>query len=130
MSGIVNPHGVGRRDPRQDPAVEAIARERPAPSPEVAAAPMPPSMSIQTANALVTHAPISEEQLRAAMVHFKALAALTAVSGPRFANANRDAVALHNTCVARLRESREAALRRDMRHREVMEGLTEIGDVV
>ena len=124
MSGLINPDAVGRQGLRQRPAPETGVAT------EAAAAPMPPGMTIQTANALVTHAPISEEQLRAAMAHFKALAALTGVSGPRFANANRDAVNLHNVCVARLRESREAALRRDVRHREVMEGLVDLGDVV
>jgi hypothetical protein len=86
-------------------------------------------MTIQTANALVTHAPISEEQLRAAMAHFKALAALTSVSGPRFANANRDAVAMHDVCVRRLRETWAEAEVRERRHRETLDGLTELGDV-
>ena len=98
-----------------------------------AAAGMPPArpvaMTIQTANALVTHAPISEEQLRAGMAHFKALAALTAVSGPRFANANRDAINLHDVCVRRLRETIAEAEVRERRHREAMDGLVELGGV-
>ena len=85
-----------------------------------------PTMDVQTANALVTGAPIVEAQLWAAREHFRQLAELLTRSGPRFANAHRDAVNSHNPCVRRLKESQEDALVRERRARERAAGLTEL----
>lgn len=81
---------------------------------------------ITTANALRTGAPIGEEQLRVAMAHFKALSELCARSGPAFANANRDAIGLHNRAVQRMRETMVERQARERRAAEAMDGLTEL----
>lgn len=83
-------------------------------------------MNVQTANALVTGAYIDEAQLDEARTHFKALVDLTSISGPRFANAHRDAVNVYNLCIRRMRESREDALVRQRQAQERAAGLTEL----
>lgn len=83
-------------------------------------------MAVQTANALITGAHIDDAQLRAAMPHYKLLAELLSISGPRFANAQREATLLHNRAVARLRERREDRMARERRAAEAAEGLTEL----
>lgn len=66
----------------------------------------------ETANALITEAPLSVPELTVLREHFAALAALCSESGPRFANARRDAVDMHNRAVRRLRGIRDEARRR------------------
>ena len=95
--------------------------EREAAMPRAAA-----EMLIQTANALTTGAPVSEEQLRLAAAHYQTLAELALKSGPRFSNAARDAVNLQNVCVRRLRETRDEARQRAIRHAELTDGLVEM----
>lgn len=85
-----------------------------------------PEMVIQTANALTTGAPISEDQLRLAAVHYQALAEMALKSGPRFSNAARDAVNLQNVCVRRLRETLDEKRTRAIRHAEMTDGLVEM----
>ena len=92
-------------------------------------APEVPAMNIQTANALVTGAPIREEQLRVAMDHFKALESLLSISGPRFSNARSEAANQHNAAVRRLRETRDQAVLRARRYQEAKDGLIEIGNI-
>lgn len=85
-----------------------------------------PPMAIQTANALVTGSPITDEQLHAARAHFKLLSDMLLVSGPRFANPARDAVGLHNKAIQRLRESMEQQRERAMKQQATDAGLAEI----
>jgi hypothetical protein len=85
-----------------------------------------PAMVVQTANALITHAPISEEQLRAALPHYRALADLLRISGPSFSQSLHLAVQFHNKALERLRESESARVARERRHREEMDGFTEL----
>lgn len=73
------------------------------------ARPATPSMSVHLSNALLTGAPISEAEMRCIIEHAKALHALLIVSGPRFSNAARDAIDLHNRAIRRLRGMREEA---------------------
>lgn len=89
---------------------------------EADATPMAP----QTANALITGAPCNDEQLHAARLHFRSIETMLAISGPRFANARRDAAGLHNKAVQRLRESANEREARERRHREAASGLTEL----
>lgn len=86
----------------------------------------PTPMAPQTSNALITGAPCNDEQLHAARRHFLAVETLLSISGPRFANARRDAAGLHNTAVRRLRESAVDREAREQRHREAAAGLTEL----
>lgn len=85
-----------------------------------------PVMQIQTANALITGAPIAVDQLHAAKAHFETLATLLSRSGPRFANPQRDAANMHNKAVARIRESIVEARLRETRAVEAASGLVEI----
>lgn len=85
-----------------------------------------PVMLVQTANALVTGAPVAADQLHAARQHFKALSEMLLMSGPRFSNPARDAVGLHNKAVQRLRESIEQQRERAVRQRVEDAGLAEI----
>ena len=84
------------------------------------------AMVIQTANALITGAPISEEQLRAAMPHYAALVRLLSISGPSFSVSMRQAVEMHNKAVRRLKENLEEKRARERQHREAMDGLVEL----
>lgn len=76
------------------------------------AEPAAPMMSVHLANALLTGAPVSEAEMRCVIEHAKALHAMLVVSGPRFANAARDAIDLHNRAVRRLKGMREEAWRK------------------
>ena len=91
-----------------------------------AKAPVAPTMNVQTANALITGAPVTEEMLRLAMKHFAALETLLSISGPRFGNARSEAANMHNKAVARLRENEIERRLREARHRDAMSGLVEI----
>lgn len=66
----------------------------------------------ELANALITQAPLSTEELTALRLHFHALAGACNISGPRFSNARRDAIDMHNKAVLRLRGIRDEAKRR------------------
>lgn len=57
-------------------------------------------------NALITGSPLSEEQLEALYRHYKALADMLVVSGPRFAEVRLIAIELGNTALDRLRKQR------------------------
>lgn len=72
----------------------------------------PAPMRVQTANALITGAPVDDEQLEAARLHFRVLEAALSISGPRFTNAQQQAALLHNKTLDRLREN---ALQRQQR---------------
>lgn len=71
-------------------------------------------LGAELANALVTNATVTEQELRALAEHFRALADQCQISGPRFAGPRRDAIDMHNRAVRRLRglheEARRAAL--------------------
>lgn len=70
-----------------------------------------PVMGTDIANAIVTSAPLTAQQLEVALEHYEGLNAMLQVSGPRFVNAKRDAVDMHNRALTLLRqlEAREAA---------------------
>ena len=84
------------------------------------------SMNVQTANALVTGAPLEEAQLRIAMAHFVALEKLLSLSGPRFSNARSEAANMHNVAVRRIKETLVEKRLREQRHADAMAGLIEI----
>ena len=69
-----------------------------------AAAPRPPTMGVEIANAIVVNAPLTKAQVECALEHYAQLEAMLRVSGPRFANHRRDAAEYHNKALARLRE--------------------------
>ncbi|HEX3587763.1 MAG TPA: hypothetical protein VH024_17320 [Candidatus Angelobacter sp.] len=77
----------------------------------------PVRMSVQLANALVTSAPLSVEEMHVMRVHFIALVALLDVSGPMFSSMRRQAVDMHNKVVRRINgvadEVRRRALMED-----------------
>jgi hypothetical protein len=83
-------------------------------------------MLILTANMLLTGGPIEEDQLRAAVAHFRGLAEMCVRSGPRFGGSHREAINLHNLAVRRLRESSEEKKARERREAEARDGLTEL----
>lgn len=66
----------------------------------------------ETCNALITEAPLTPAELDGLRLHFAGLVATLEVSGPRFSNARRDAVDMHNRVVRRLRGIRDEAIRR------------------
>lgn len=72
----------------------------------------PRVIGAETCNALVTNAPLTTEELTGLRAHFLALAGSLTVSGPRFTNARRDAVDMHNRAVRRMRGLKEEAVRR------------------
>jgi hypothetical protein len=69
-------------------------------------------ISAETANALVTEAPLTNAELDLLRTHFAALFKILEVSGPRFSNARRDAANMHDRAVRRLRGIRDEAKRR------------------
>ena len=69
-------------------------------------------VSAETANALVTEAPLTNDELNLLREHFSGLHGLLTHSGPRFSNARRDAADMHNRAVRRLRGIRDEARRR------------------
>lgn len=66
----------------------------------------------ETCNAIITEAPLTNAELDGLRAHFASLVASLEISGPRFSNARRDAVDLHNRVVRRLRGIRDEARRR------------------
>lgn len=72
----------------------------------------PRPIGAETCNALVTNAPLTTEELTALRAHFLALSASLVISGPRFTNARRDGVDMHNRAVRRMRGLKEEAQRR------------------
>lgn len=54
-------------------------------------------------NCLVTEAPLTRAECDHLRKHFAALEHMLVTSGPRFSNARRDAVVMHNRAVRRLR---------------------------
>lgn len=65
-----------------------------------------------TCNALITEAPLTQDELHALRVHFAALERLCVISGPRFGPARQVAVEFHNRCVRRIKGLKEEAKRR------------------
>ncbi len=85
----------------------------PPPAPAMVKLPEPPPvMNVFLANALITGAPLTTEELACMRTHFVELVRLLAMSGPRFVNARNDAVRLHNSVIARIKGEREALRRR------------------
>jgi hypothetical protein len=78
----------------------------------------PRPIGAETANALVTEAPLTTAELTLLAAHYRALAALCEASGPRFSNARRDAVDMHNRAIRRLRGIRDEARRRALEHED------------
>jgi len=64
-------------------------------------------MTVKIANALVTGAPLSIEDLEMSRGHYLSLAEQLLVSGPAFSASRLEAIKRHNVCVRRLREGRE-----------------------
>lgn len=92
---------------------EAMAPKKP-PAPVATTEPRPVQMTVQIANAILTHAPLNKEQLDCARAHYKLLAELTIAAGPRFANARRDAIDMHNRVVRWINGAKEEERRRKM----------------
>lgn len=65
-----------------------------------------------TCNALITEAPLSNEELDLLRLHFAGLEQMLLKSGPRFSNPRQTAVDFHNRAVRRLRGIRDEAKRR------------------
>ena len=72
----------------------------------------PRPVGAELANALVTEAPLSQAELHALREHFRDLESRCVISGPRFSNARRDAIDMHNRAVRRLRGIRDEIKRR------------------
>lgn len=70
-------------------------------------------VSAETANALVTEAPLTTPELVLLRDHFKALFDLLVMSGPRFTSGRRDAADMHNRAIRRMRGIRDEAKRRE-----------------
>lgn len=108
----------------------SACRGIPTPGTTENAATTPPNartaMVVQTANALITGAPISDEQIAAAREHFAGLEAVLSVSGPRFANARAEAANLHNVAVKRAREMAHERRQRALLQADRDAGLVEI----
>lgn len=77
-----------------------------------------------TCNALVTEAPLTNEELDLLRAHFAGLEQMLVRSGPKFSNARQDAVNMHNRAVKRMRGIRDEVRRRAALQEE--EGLIEI----
>jgi hypothetical protein len=78
----------------------------------VAIGPRVRPVGAETANALLTEAPLTTTELDALRTHYAALADMCEVSGPRFSNPRRDAVDMHNRAVRRMKGIRDEARRR------------------
>lgn len=72
----------------------------------------PRPIGAETCNALITSAPLTNEELNNLRVHFAALEAMLVMSGPRFSNARRDAIDMHNRAVRIIKGMREAERQR------------------
>ena len=79
----------------------------------------------ETANALITEAPLTTEELTALRDHYRVLYDLLKDSGPRFTQSLRDAVDMHNRAIRRLRGIRDEAKRKETEREE--DELLEIG---
>lgn len=90
--------------PASDPSVDD--------EPVVRRAPLPRPIGAEICNAIVTNAPLTGDELTTLLAHFRALADTCAISGPRFSNARRDAIDMHNRIIRRIRGEREEAARR------------------
>jgi hypothetical protein len=80
--------------------------------------PMVRPVGADTCNALITEAPLTNEELDLLRIHFAALEQMMVISGPRFSNARRDAVDLHNRAVLRMRGIRDEIKRREAMQEE------------
>ncbi len=80
--------------------------------PRVPPAPVIRPVGADTCNALITEAPLSNAELELLRIHFAGLEQMLVNSGPRFSNARRDAVDMHNRAVRRMRGIRDEARRR------------------
>lgn len=85
----------------------------------------PRPIGAETCNALITEAPLSTEELTGLREHFRVLYTMCEQSGPRFSNARRDAVDMHNRATRRLRGIRDEAKRQAALQED--EDLMEIG---
>lgn len=85
----------------------------------------PRPVGAETSNALITEAPLTNGELDMLRLHFAELAELCVVSGPRFSNARRDAVDMHNRAVRRMR-----GIRDEVRRRATMEDEDALLDIV
>ena len=72
----------------------------------------PRPVGAETANALITEAPLTTEELELLRDHYAKLTALCETAGPRFSIPRRDAVDMHNRAVRRMRGIRDEAKRR------------------
>ena len=82
-------------------------------------------MSATICNALITDAPLSEDQLDAAFRHYEGLAGTLQFSGARFVEARAEAVRLGNIALGRLRRLRLEA-ERAKKVAEMDDGMREI----
>lgn len=85
----------------------------------------PRPIGAELCNALITEAPLTTDELQRLRFHFAALEQMAVISGPRFSNARRDAIDMHNRAVRRLRGIRDEVRRRAALAEE--ESLLEIG---
>lgn len=83
-------------------------------------------ISAVIANALVVGSALSEEQLDAAYRHYRTLAELLAISGPKFVDARAAAAELGNTAMTRLRTHRKETAAAKARAKERDDGLDAI----
>jgi len=72
----------------------------------------PVKMTVYIANSILTHAPLTEAQLECARVAYRDAAVMLQHLGPRFANARRDAIDMHNRVVRWIKGAREEEMRR------------------
>jgi len=92
--------------------VPSSAMDSPKPPAPLPASGAPVQMTVYIANAILTHAPLTAAQLECSRVYYKALAEMLIQGGPRFANARRDAIDMHNRVVRWIRGAREEEARR------------------
>jgi hypothetical protein len=100
------------------------AKATPIEQPRVPPRPVVRPVGADTCNALITEAPLTNEELDLLRVHFAALEQMMVISGPRFSNARRDAVDLHNRAVKRMR-----GIRDEVRRRAAMETEEELMEI-
>ena len=71
-----------------------------------------PQMTVYIANSILTNAALTREQLESARLAYLDAARLLQNLGPRFANARRDAVDMHNRVVRWINGARDEEKRR------------------
>lgn len=81
-------------------------------APYVPPVPVVRPVGADTCNALITEAPLSNAELDLLRLHFATLEQMLVNSGPRFSNARRDCVDMHNRAVRRIRGIRDEARRK------------------